>query len=233
MRCLLPGICSIVATALTMIFPFPVAYASLIPVFRLWCRPSEIRTLDYFHKLIKSNIRIVYYFNNTVDNFNQIVRRYVGCHATAIPEERSPTDSKSWRQYHRLHVMLIKVRFEINGVFVNVLSISMEILDSLASVYLMAAGGSRQLNQNCRDRQSEYTSTRNFVPCAPDCHKPRHLRGDGIYPKLHRRLCTFSICLVRCKPKTVHCVKYSSVNRFKTILTSGRHGPRLHSWRNQ
>ena len=83
------------------------------------CR--EIRSLDDGHELFNRYVRVLDHHDAAVDDFAKIMRRDVGRHTygdtdTAVDQEVRETR----RESDRLHLVLVEVRSEINGILVDV-----------------------------------------------------------------------------------------------------------------
>ena len=148
----------------------------------------EIRARHDLDQLVDAERRIVDQRHAGVDHLAEIVRRDVGRHADG--DAAGAVDQQigeARRQHHRLVLVAVVVRLEIDGVLVDV----GQAAPSRAWPAGIRCSASpprhrRRPSRNCPARRSASGAWRNPAPCAPARRRSRCRRADGICPSRRR-----------------------------------------------
>ena len=84
---------------------------------------GQVRPRNEAHQFLDGSVRVLDQVAQRLDDFHQVVRRAVGCHADR--DSRGPIDKqvgKGCREHGWLDVLAVVIRFEVNGVLVQTIS---------------------------------------------------------------------------------------------------------------
>ena len=186
------------------------------------CR--EIRSFYNIKDFIDGGISVLFYpvindLHNSTNNLTKIVRRNVGCH-TNCNTRRSVYQKvwKSGRQYRRFFLRLIKVRYKINGIFIDVCK---HLHGNLAQTCLCITHGRRavsihrtKVSMTVYQRISGGPVLCHINKCSIDrAVSMRMIFTHGIADDT----CTFSVWLVRSVVQLDHRIQHSTLYWLKSI----------------